>query len=321
MEKWDKYTVWDRFVEVRDQLNQEEQGILLSLLLHISGGYLENSGFWDMIRSQALVGHDYANFNHVWLLYKLREGQSNLARHMFEEAFDAGLEYSFHTKVTSITQTPSGVVEVTTSSGKTLKARRAICTVPLNVLKDLTFEPPLSNIRQEAITQGHICFLTKIHADVKEKGLASWNGIRYPANLVYGYGDCVEPSGNAHLVTFGSNKGDDFVPELHPEKVVEALRSLHPMTVERTVSHLRHLVTLHGNANLRRFFTIGTPILSHKADRASGVLSTCLNTKMNYRVGMEICCLHQQTGPMAGGRSLMAHLSRERRRRKLLPGS
>lgn len=53
-----------------------------------------------------------------------------------------------------------------TGTGEVFRARKIVCTVPLNVLKDVAFEPPLSIRRWEAINIGHVNQMSKIHADV-----------------------------------------------------------------------------------------------------------------------------------------------------------
>lgn len=239
VEKWDAYSCNDRFQEIKDQLSAEEQGLLVALLLHISGGNMHNSSLWDMIRSHALISHNSDNFEEVWTTYKLKEGQSALARRMFDEAAQCGLEYAFSTPIRSVTENPNGtpdLVEVATNNGRKYHAHRVISTIPLNVLRDITFSPPLSAKRQEAINTGHVNFMTKIHAEVEGSGLASWNGMRFPGELMFGYGDGVHPNGNAHIVGFGKDERDTFVPERHPEKVVAAFKALHPMEVKKTVS-------------------------------------------------------------------------------------
>ncbi|KAF9871506.1 hypothetical protein CkaCkLH20_11153 [Colletotrichum karsti] len=172
--------------------------------------------------------------------YKLRQGQSELARRMFEEAVEFGLEYAFNTHVYSISDEAKdtyGCVKVTTSKNNTYIARRVVCTIPLNVLKTIQSSPPLSAKRQEAITTGHINFMSKVHAVVEGSGLASWNGVRSTGNFVIAYSDGVTPQGEAHLVAFGGDEHKTFVPEREPEKVIAALNDLHPMKVNKTVFH------------------------------------------------------------------------------------
>lgn len=239
--KWDNYSCWDRYLEVKDQLTEEECGLLISLLLSITGGEgdLKNSGLWDLIRCHALNGHSYEHMDEIWLSYKLRDGQSTLARKIFDHAKELGLEYSFSTHVDCIEQSSSGSggIKIRTRDGRVFHGRKLICTAPLNTLKSITFDPPLSPLRQEAIYAGHINFMTKAHAVVKGSEMASWNGACYPNNLLYAYSDGTLPSGDTHLVSFGSDERPNFVPEKHPEEVAKAFENFHPMEVKKTVSY------------------------------------------------------------------------------------
>lgn len=78
--------------------------------------------------------------------------------------------------------------------------------------------------------------MNKIHADVEGSGLTSWNGMRYPNLLMFGYGDGVTPSGRAHIVGFGKDERATFVPGRNPEKAVDAFQKLHPMEVNKMVT-------------------------------------------------------------------------------------
>lgn len=238
VEKWDQVSCHERFQQIKHKLTAEEQGLLVSLLLHISGGHMETSSLWDMIRSHALLMHSSDNFGDVWLRYKLRDGQTELARRIFADAVDSGLEYAFSTQVASVAQDrqtdqPS---TVRTVAGEAFRARKVVCTVPLNVLKDVAFEPALSARRREAINIGHINQMSKIHADVGNPELERWNGMRFPGQLLYGYSDGVLPNGDVHLVAFGADQRGSFVPEKEPLKAVDALQKLHPMDVKSLVS-------------------------------------------------------------------------------------
>lgn len=241
VEKLDKISCQERFDQISHLLTAEQQGILISLLLHISGGTMENSSAWDMVRSHALLMHNSDNFADVWLRYKLRDGQTELAKRIFHEAVETGLDYAFSTPIQSILEEREGtgntatIVQVKTAAGKTFRARKIISTIPLNVLKDIQFDPPLSPLRQEAIRAGHVNQMTKIHADVLDKELERWNGMRYPALLMYGYADGVLPNGNVHIVAFGADERHHFVPERDPELALEAFKNLHPMDIDNMV--------------------------------------------------------------------------------------
>ncbi|CAG8421138.1 unnamed protein product [Penicillium salamii] len=236
VERYDKMSCQERFDEIKHLLTNEEAGVLVALLLHISGGSMENSGLWDMIRSHALMSYSTDNFGPIWTTYKLREGQSELARRMFQDAVGHGLQYAFQTPIQSISN-HAGFSKVKTVSGTDHRARRVVCTVPLNVLRTIQFTPPLSAKRKEALDIGHVNFMTKIHAEVAGTGLASWNGMRYPNNLMFGYGDGVTANDNAHIVGFGKNEGKNFIPEHDPRKAIAAFEKLHPMEVKKMIFH------------------------------------------------------------------------------------
>ncbi|CAI6013947.1 unnamed protein product [Clonostachys chloroleuca] len=239
VEQWDKVSCQDRFEEIKHKLTSEEQGLLVSLLLHISGGNLEDSSLWDMVRSHALLMHSSDNFTDVWLRYKLRDGQTELAKRMFREAKNDGLNFAFSTPVASINQSASGdgPVVIRTFNDQTFRGRKVISTIPLNVLKDIQFSPPLSQPRQEAINIGHVNHMTKVHADVSNKELERWNGMRFPGHLMYGYADGVLPNGDVHIVAFGKDDRETFIPENDANKTIDALNGLHPMHVKRLLLH------------------------------------------------------------------------------------
>ncbi|KAE8331188.1 hypothetical protein BDV39DRAFT_190030 [Aspergillus sergii] len=207
VERYDKISSHDRSEEIKHLLTPEEAGILTALLLHIS----------DMIRSHALMSYNPDSFAPIWATFKLRQGQSALASAVFQDTVDHGLQYAFKTPINS-TIGEANVVKAITTGGKQYQARLVVSTIPLNVLHTISFALPL---------------LLHIHVDVSGSGLTSWNSMRYPNLLMFGYGDGVTPNGNAHIVGFGKDEGDVFVPERDPEKAIDAFQKLHPMEVEK----------------------------------------------------------------------------------------
>ena len=256
VEAIDHLSAVDRLEQIGHLLTVEERGILEALLLHISGGTLETTATWDLVHSNALQGHTSANFGEVWTTYKLREGQSALARAMFDEAVVGGLHYSFKTPITSIRDSGESV-EIETAAGQTHRARKVISTIPLNVLSTIHFDPPVSASRAEAFRLGHVNAMSKIHAEVKGD-IASWNGLVYPAKLMFGYSDGLFPNGNTHIVAFGANEKATFTPEKDPEAVITALNAIRPMEVERLVSDTHTRRALESVAEFQ-----GIPQLEH----------------------------------------------------------
>jgi monoamine oxidase len=92
---------------------------------------------------------------------QLIDGQSHLAKRIFDEAVETGnLCYSFESIVSSISDR-HGSVEVVTDKGA-FKATKVVSTIPTNVYSDIKFEPELSPLRREAFETGHNNFGNKI---------------------------------------------------------------------------------------------------------------------------------------------------------------
>ncbi|CAG8043752.1 unnamed protein product [Penicillium salamii] len=117
-------------------------------------------GFTEALRWFALGGHSMAGVFEMAGLYKIGKGGMT----SFAQAIlgDYTGDMLFGTAVKDISDSASGI-KITTTSGKYLKAKTIVCTIPLNCLGDITFNPPLSALRQAAIAEGHINTGAKIH--------------------------------------------------------------------------------------------------------------------------------------------------------------
>jgi monoamine oxidase len=93
--------------------------------------------------------------------YKIKKGQSHLARSIFEEARGTGnISYSFCSPVSSITDTKYGV-KIETRTG-TYNASKAIVTVPLNVMHKIRvrFLLPFPLLCPTKLTPSHLPVLS-----------------------------------------------------------------------------------------------------------------------------------------------------------------
>lgn len=232
----DQLSCRDRIEQIRDQLTADELALIESLVPHCAGGSVENVGFLEMLRAQALQGFTPETFEEVWTLYKIREGQSTLARRIFDDAVRLGLQYQFKAPVKSIVD-KGGIVLLETAAGTTYRATRVINTIPLAVLPTIHFDPPLSPLRQEAIGVGHLNYLTKVHAEV-EGDLRGLRGCTWPGDLLYVYGDgfCAGEKSTRITSFAGDNRGI-LDPIVEPERLETALQRFHPMVIKKIVFH------------------------------------------------------------------------------------
>ena len=232
----DQLSCRDRIEQIKHLLTDDELALLESLIPHCGGGSAENMGFLEMIRAQALQGYSPETFEDIWTLYKIRGGQSTLACRIFDDAVKLGLQYSLKTPIKSIVEKDS-IVALNTASNKVHRAERVINTIPIAVLPTISFDPPLSPLRQEALRINQVCYLTKIHAEV-EGDLRGLRGCTWPGEFLYVYGDGFCAGGKSTRITSfaGDNRGI-LDPLKEPERLGPALQRFHPMNIRKVLFH------------------------------------------------------------------------------------
>ncbi|CAG8364925.1 unnamed protein product [Penicillium salamii] len=236
----DQLTCRDRIEQIRHLLTADELALIESLVPHCGGGSVEDMGFLEMVRAQALQGYNPDTFEEIWTMYKIRGGQSTLARRIFDDAVRLGLQYSFKTPIKSISDR-GGVVLLTPTTSTTnnivYRTRRVVNTIPVAVLPTIEFDPPLSALRQEALQINQLDYLTKIHAEV-EGDLRGLRGCTWPGDFLYVYGDGFCAGGKSTRITSfaGDNRGI-LDPLKEPERLETALKRFHPMNIKKVVFH------------------------------------------------------------------------------------
>ncbi|OJJ56547.1 hypothetical protein ASPSYDRAFT_182263 [Aspergillus sydowii CBS 593.65] len=228
--QWETLSVAQRLEQIKADLTNDEVSLLMSSLSSICGASMDKAGFFDVLRWWALGGYTMDGVYETGDQFKFAAGQSSFARCFFDEAMRTNnLTYAFNTTITSVQDQKNRVVV-----NGNWSAKRVICTVPLNVLHKVRFEPTLSPNKMAVanINQG-----AKFHLEVAGPALRSWSGAAWPVNrLCHGSGDGLTPEDNTHLVLFGSNK-DFSAPELDGRDFVDDCKDLHDMDVKKTIWH------------------------------------------------------------------------------------
>jgi hypothetical protein len=233
--QYSNLSVADRIAQISHDLSSDEQHAIEAFVLLCSGGTRDNSAFLDFLRWWAAGNYNYKTLLDTIIVFKLKCGQSGFAIKFFNEAVATGhFSYSFNTTVSRV-DFSKGFVQVQTADGQKFQAKRLICTVPLNVLNKVEFNPPLDQAKQEAAVLKHVNQCVKVHAEIKDPEMRSWSGVTYPNNeLVIGLADGRTPAGTTHCVFFGCNAN------LHADedvaKTLNAVKAFAPMDVERLVS-------------------------------------------------------------------------------------
>jgi monoamine oxidase len=146
----DALTVADRLAAL--QLTPLQRTAVGGMLEILSMNQPANASYVEMMRCWSLTGWNYELFNDTAARYKFTDGTGALVNAIVQ---DGGFEVALNTSVASIQQTPNGVSVITTN-GEVVNAKRAVVTVPLNVLNSVAFDPPLSSVKQEASEMKHV---------------------------------------------------------------------------------------------------------------------------------------------------------------------
>lgn len=235
--RYDNLSVKDRLNAIVLSLTPNERAALESFVLLCSCGTLETTSFFEFLHWWALCGYSYRGCMESLISYKFNEGQSSFATKFFKEALATGrLSYVFNSPVRSVTD-QGGKVTLTTRDGRQYTGSRLVCTIPLNVLNSVTFDPPVSPRRAEALNTGHVNQCVKVHAEISSKDMRSWTGISYPFNkLLYAIGDGTTPAGNTHVVCFGGSH-NHIQPEENINETKKAVENMAPdnMDIKRLV--------------------------------------------------------------------------------------
>jgi monoamine oxidase len=129
------------------------------------------AGAVDQLKWWSLGDFDMERMNNKLGRYKIVEGTSGLAHAMLG---DAKVDLLLSTPVRSV-RTDGGLTTVTTTGGRSYKARAVISTVPMNVLKTVEFSPPLSAPKMQASREEHIGKGAKCYIHIKQK-VGNWMG-------------------------------------------------------------------------------------------------------------------------------------------------
>ena len=242
----------DRLDEIRDQLTAEEVAILESFLQQMGGNTLDRMGLLDALRWWSLGSHRPTGLNDIALHTRLKSGNSELHKRIFQHAISTGnLSYTFQSPVQNIEESDGDIVSITTRDGQVWKAKSVISTIPLNVLASVNFSPPLSQAKLDAAAAGSVNNCNKVHIDINGPEWLSWSSVASPGKgLISAFGDHLTPADNSHLVSFGPDPESEIGIKLDdPEVIKDAILHLLPkqqkssVIINRIVSQVkfRHL--------------------------------------------------------------------------------
>lgn len=152
----------DRIDEL-DELSNAQKDILNAMWSLCCGGLARDGGLATMLRWYALSGNTASGIFDTCTRYKINGGTKSLLDAIIA---DSAATVRLNAAVQSVT-TNDGEVVVALRGGETVRAHAVVVTVPLNVLADIDFSPPLAEAKLPAISAGQMCEGVKLWVRVK----------------------------------------------------------------------------------------------------------------------------------------------------------
>ncbi|KAH8424215.1 flavin monoamine oxidase family protein [Aspergillus melleus] len=145
----DKLSIAERANQLANLNETQKEGVieLASSFFGISG---EEASFLELLHMNSLCYFNDALVEEATMKYKISDGTSALALAMLNDFKGHRI---MSAPVSAITQQPDGCM-VTLSSGKQFLGSKVISTIPANVALSIHYDPPLSDVRQEGLSQG-----------------------------------------------------------------------------------------------------------------------------------------------------------------------
>ncbi|MCY1159523.1 MAG: amino acid oxidase [Citricoccus sp.] len=182
------------------ELSDEERQANEAAWVGHCNGPLDQVGFSAALRWTAATSGSWHVMHEASSIYRLEDGNVGLAEAI---AGDVDGAIRLNTVVSRIEHDDEGAT-ITTEAGETIRARRVIVTVPLNILHELDIQPALSPIKREVSQEG-----------TASQGLKLWIRVKGPIKPFFAYSTKDHPLSvvrtefvgeeDAVLVSFGAD--------------------------------------------------------------------------------------------------------------------
>lgn len=220
--KYDKLSVQDRL----DQLDfsDEDKATFATLAGGFGQSHPRDVGFMEAANWFARVGGSNAGINEYCSTYKIGNGgTTSLARAILSD-FEGDLVVN--APVAEIAQDRQ-CVKVTLRDSRQVKARYLICTIPLNVLPNIKFSPPLSQLKTQASSPGVITKGTKYHFQFSQPQPHYFAGATFDSPFGFTWSDHHGKQGkNTYAIGFGN--GGQLKDIKDSKQIIASYQSLFP---------------------------------------------------------------------------------------------
>jgi monoamine oxidase len=208
----------DRMEELKGELDELDVELISAFLGTIGCCALEKLSLFDALRWWALPGYDTGALFEATCTWKLKSGTTKLAQCILGEFRGDTL---FSSPVANIDQTSDGVA-VTTTNGHKISASQVVCTVPLNVLHSISFNPPLSKEKVAASKEGQVNRGVKVHLYTPTVTPTFSTNSAPPNSVLFGFSESNVPNGGSFSVFFCQ---EEQLDTSSPQSLVKSFKS------------------------------------------------------------------------------------------------
>lgn len=135
---------------------------LMNVIIHADG--IHNTSAMNELRRYHVGGHSKATFPDGKGWKMIKGGNSLLPKAMAES-----LKNEVHLGKTVVGfKEESGIVQVNCADGSEYKGKHVVCSIPISVLRNVTFKPYISGVTREAIDQVDYGLSVQAHFLIKE---------------------------------------------------------------------------------------------------------------------------------------------------------
>ena len=203
--KYFKMTCKDRLEQLID-VPQEHKDLVASMFETIGCAPVGVTPFFEILRWFGLSGFTFRGFLESVDALSLKRGTTSLALAIMDES---KADIVLSSPVKSVLRPKNEhITTITTRDGKKFLAPKVICTLPVNCLGDVTFNPPISPLKLAAAKEQHLTKTVKMHTYTSETLVPTFTSTLSPAKIAFGYteSDVHDPKegGGTFSVFFGS---------------------------------------------------------------------------------------------------------------------
>lgn len=179
-----KMTCQDRLDQLPD-IPQEHKDLIASMFETIGCAPIGVTPFFEILRWFGLSGFTFRGFLDSVDALSLKRGTTSLALSIMAES---KADIVLSSPVASVVRVKDeDMTTVTTRDGRTFRALKIICTLPVNCLGDVIFDPPISPLKLAAAKEQHLTKVVKMHTYSPQTLAPTFTSTLAPSKIPFGY--------------------------------------------------------------------------------------------------------------------------------------